>query len=177
MSITEEQFRKTLGLFPTGVTVVTVPDEDGKDIGITISSFTSLSLNPPQVLFCLSKRSKTMPAFKASSYFAVNILNVNQHHVSDGFARHVPLEWEDLKTHRHGVSKCLLISDALGHVVCEKVTTYESGDHEIIIGKVIDVTINPDHFPLVRQRGQYLTTQSISQERVIDFHQRKTSSL
>jgi flavin reductase (DIM6/NTAB) family NADH-FMN oxidoreductase RutF len=176
MSITEDQFRKTLGLFPTGVTVVTVVDGEGKDVGITISSFTSLSLNPPQILFCLSKHSKTMPAFKAATHFAVNILTANQPHVSDGFARHITLEWEDLKTHRHEASGCLLISEALGQIVCEKVTFYEGGDHEIIVGRVIDAKVSPDHFPLVRQRGQYLTTQTISHERILDLHQGKTRS-
>ena len=158
MNITEEHFRKTLGLFPTGVTVVTARQEKGKDIGITISSFTSLSLNPPQILFCLSKHSKTMPAFKTLQYFAVNILNENQSHLSDGFAKHVPLEWE---THRHLRTGCLLISDALGYVICEKGAMYDGGDHFIILGKVIDLVATDHNLPLVRQRGQYLTTQPI----------------
>jgi 3-hydroxy-9,10-secoandrosta-1,3,5(10)-triene-9,17-dione monooxygenase reductase component len=161
MNITEEHFRKTLGLFPTGVTVVTAPQEKGKDIGITISSFTSLSLNPPQVLFCLSKHSKTMAAFKTLQYFAVNILNVNQSHLSDGFAKHVPPEWETVKTHRHPQTGCLLISDALGYVICEKGAMYDGGDHFIILGRVIDLVASPSDLPLVRQRGQYLTTQPI----------------
>jgi flavin reductase (DIM6/NTAB) family NADH-FMN oxidoreductase RutF len=161
MSITEDQFRKTLGLFPTGVTVVTAPLEQGGDIGITISSFTSVSLNPPQILFCLAKRSKTSPAFKSSRYFAVNILNATQSSLSDGFAKHVPLKWEQSETHRHLATGCLLLSDALGHVICEKNAEYEAGDHEIILGKVIDLIINSHESPLVRQRGQYFTTQSL----------------
>ncbi|HUX78898.1 MAG TPA: flavin reductase family protein [Alphaproteobacteria bacterium] len=161
MNITEEHFRKTLGLFPTGVTVVTAFDEHGKDIGITISSFTSVSLNPAQILFCLSKHSKTMPVFKELQYFAVNILNINQSHLSDGFAKHVPLEWEAVKTHRHPNTGCLLISDALGYVVCEKSDMFEGGDHYIILGRVIDLFATPYTPPLVRQRGQYLTTQPI----------------
>lgn len=161
MSITEDQFRKTLGLFPTGVTVITAPLEQGGDIGITISSFTSVSLNPPQILFCLAKRSKTSPAFKASRYFAVNILNATQSSLSDDFAKHTPIEWEKKKSHRHSQTGCLLLSDALGHVICEKNGEYEGGDHEIILGKVIDLMINSHDFPLVRQRGQYLTTQNI----------------
>lgn len=161
MNITEDQFRRTLGLFPTGVTVVTAPQEEGKDIGITISSFTSLSLNPPQILFCLSKHSKITPVFKTLQHFAVNILGANQSHLSDGFAKHVPIEWETVKTHRHLRTGCLLISDALGHVICEKGTMYDGGDHFIILGKVIDLMAIPHDLPLVRQRGQYLTTQPI----------------
>lgn len=176
MSITEDQFRKTLGLFPTGVTVVTVPDGDGKDLGITVSSFTSVSLKPPQILFCLSKQSKTMPAFKASPYFAVNILRSNQHHLSDGFARHVPLNWETFQTQRHNQSNCLLITDALGHVICEKVVQYDGGDHEIILGKVIDTFVNLEDMPLVRQRGQYSTLQPIPRETISELNHRKTGS-
>lgn len=161
MNITEEHFRKTLGLFPTGVTVVTARNGQGKDIGITISSFTSVSLNPPQILFCLSKHSKTMPAFETLQYFAVNILNINQSHLSDGFAKHVPLEWEAVNTHRHLATGCLLITNALGYVVCEKGNMYEGGDHYIILGRVIDLFATPHDLPLVRQRGQYQSTQPI----------------
>lgn len=161
MQITEDQFRKTLGLFPTGVTVVTAPHKEGKDIGITVSSFTSVSLNPPQILFCLAKRSKTIPVFKDSPHFAVNILSAHQSHLSDGFARHVALEWEKIKTHRHPQTGCLLISEALGHVVCEKAAIYEGGDHDIILGRVIDLTASSSNPPLVHHRGEYLTSQPI----------------
>lgn len=176
MSITEDQFRKTLGLFPTGITVVTAPQEQGKDIGITISSFTSVSLSPPQVLFCLSKYSKTIPVFKNSSYFAVNILSARQSHLSAEFAKHEPIEWKTIKTHRHFATSCLLLVDALGHVICEKSAVYEGGDHEIILGKVIDVMTNPHDVPLVRQRGQYLTTQPIDTGASCELSYRKTGS-
>ncbi len=164
MNITEEQFRKALGLFPTGVTVVTVPAHFGKTVGITVSSFTSVSLNPPQVLFCLSKHSKTQPLFEASPYFAVNILKANQSSLSDGFAQRLPLNWDSFQTHYHHTTECLLISEALGHVICEKAAVYDGGDHDIILGKVIDVIVNPNDLPLVRQRGQYLTIQPIPDE-------------
>lgn len=167
MSISEKQFRKTLGLFPTGVTIVTVSTDAGQDMGITISSLTSLSLDPPQVLFCLSKKSKTMPIFKAARYFAVNILNAEQSYLSDGFARHVPLAWEKVETHRHSVSGCLLLNNALGYIICEKGIAYEGGDHEIIIGRVIDLKEAPSVLPLIRQKGQYLTTQPIQGEAIL----------
>lgn len=161
MNVTEDQFRKTLGLFPTGVTVVTAPQKGEKDIGITISSLTSVSLCPPQILFCLSKHSKTIAAFKASPYFAVNILAADQAHLSDGFANHIPLEWERVNTFRH-TTGCLLLSEALGYIVCERGPIYEGGDHEIILGAVIDLSGTSPLSPLVRQKGQYLTTHSLS---------------
>jgi 3-hydroxy-9,10-secoandrosta-1,3,5(10)-triene-9,17-dione monooxygenase reductase component len=163
MSITEDQFRKTLGLFPTGVTVVTTPQREG-DAALTISSFTSVSLTPPQILFCLSKQSRTSPAFKKCSYFSINILNASQAYLSDSFARHIPLKSDALKVFRHQETGCLLFSDALGHLICERGVIYEGGDHHIILGRVIAVGANLNVLPLVRQKGRYLTTQPISIE-------------
>lgn len=158
MDVSEENFRKVLGLFPTGVTIVTV-SHDGVDRGLTISSFTSLSLDPPQVLFCLSNKSKTMAFFKAAPFFAVNILKEDQADLSHSFAQHTPMPWDLIPTRRHGTTGCLLMSDALGHVICQKETLYEGGDHTIIIGKVVDLQGPQDAHPLIRWRGQYLTTQ------------------
>ncbi|MBI2707108.1 MAG: flavin reductase family protein [Proteobacteria bacterium] len=176
MTVTEDQFRKTLGLFPTGVTIITAPQKGGQDIGITISSLTSVSLSPPQILFCLSKHSKTMPVFKASPYFAINILSESQSHLSDGFARHVPMEWEKVDTYRHSATGCLLIKDTLGYIICEKGAIYDGEDHEIIIGKVLDLEVISSASPLVRQKGQYLTTQSIHIEPAYELTYRKSSS-
>lgn len=163
MSITEHQFRKTLGLFPTGVAVVTTPQ--GKDdVGLTISSLTSVSLLPPQILFCLSKHSKTVPVFQTASYFAVNILNANQAHVADAFAGRLPDKSKVMKVLRHIETGCLLFSGALGYIICERGPIYEGGDHHIILGHVIAVGSNAKDLPLVRQRGQYLTTQPLSTE-------------
>ena len=120
-------------------------------------------------MFCLSKHSKTIPIFKASRYFAVNILNATQSHISDGFAKHVPIDWETLTTHRHAKTGCLLLSEALGHVICEKGAVYEGGDHEIILGKVIDAVAAPHDLPLVRQRGHYLTTQPVYIETPLSY--------
>jgi 3-hydroxy-9,10-secoandrosta-1,3,5(10)-triene-9,17-dione monooxygenase reductase component len=162
MSITEDQFRKTLGLFPTGVTVITSPQEQ-EDVGVTISSLTSVSLNPPQILFCLSKYSKTAPIFKKCSYFSINILNSNQAHLADSFAKHIP-HGQKLKVLRHKETGCLLFSDALGHIICERGEVYDGGDHHIILGRVIALSANDKNHPLVRQGGQYLTTRPILEE-------------
>jgi len=164
MSITEHQFRKTLGLFPTGVTVVTAPQGQDQDVCLTISSLTSVSLDPPQILFCLSKYSKTVPVFKAAPFFAINILTENQAHIADAFATHTLPKGGTLKVCRHEETGCLLFSDALGHVICERGALYEGGDHYIILGRVIAVGENVNDLPLVRQRGQYLTTRPLSRE-------------
>lgn len=160
MSITEDQFRKTLGLFPSGVTVVTTLHGQ-EDVGITISSFISVSLNPPQILFCLSIYSKTAPVFKDCTYFSINILSAHQAHIADSFAKHIPCTDRALKAFRHEETGCLLFSDALAHIICKRGDIYEGGDHHIILGRVMAVNTTFNGLPLVRQRGQYLTTQSI----------------
>lgn len=160
MSITQDQFRKTLGLFPTGVTVVTTPHGQ-EDSAVTISSLTSVSLDPAQILFCLSKQSKTASIFKECSYFSINILNANQAYIADSFAKRIPCKEETLKVFRHVETGCLLFSEALGHVICARGTIYDGGDHHIILGRVIALGANFKELPLVRQRGQYLTTQEI----------------
>ncbi len=171
MRITEDQFRKTLGLFPTGVTIATTSQELGSSAGITISSFTSVSLEPPQVLFCLSKKSNKASAFEKAQYFAINILKANQSHLSDGFAKRIPLDMSAVKTHEHQETGCLLISEALGHVICEKKQMYEGGDHYIILGGVIDLMADSTELPLIRQRGQYLTVHSLLEDESLQCQQ------
>ena len=161
MSITEDQFRKTLGLFPTGVTVVTTRGEDHQPMGITISSLTSVSLEPPQVLFCLARKSRMHPIFKAAEYFVINLLNSKQAHLSEGFANRQDLNLDVEKISVHEKSGCLLITEALGHIVCEISAVYDGGDHDIILGRVIDVMAAPEHFPLIRHRGKYHTIQQL----------------
>lgn len=162
MSITEDQFRKTLGLFPTGVAIATSPYGKG-DVSLTISSLTSVSLSPPQILFCLSKHSKSAPVFVSCTHFAINLLTEHQAYISDSFARHTPPK-KPIEVCRHDETGCLLIADALGHIICERAAVYEGGDHHIILGRVIALGANSTELPLVRHRGQYLTTQPIEKE-------------
>jgi flavin reductase (DIM6/NTAB) family NADH-FMN oxidoreductase RutF len=102
--------------------------------------------------------------FKEAPYFSVNVLSANQSHIADSFAKHTSRKNEMLKVYRHERTGCLLLSDALGHVVCERGAIYEGGDHHIILGTVIAVGAHSHALPLVRQKGQYLTTQSLSIE-------------
>jgi len=99
------------------------------------------------------------------AHFAVNILNAHQAHVADEFAKRLPPQTgQSLKMFREGETGCLLFSEALGHVICERGAIYDGGDHHIILGRVISLDANFNALPLVRQRGQYLTTQSLTTE-------------
>jgi len=87
MSFDTKLFRSALGCFPTGVTVVTAVGPRKEIIGITASSFSSVSLEPPMVLFSLNRRAYSLPAFLSSQHFAVNILHQGQDQISNQFAR------------------------------------------------------------------------------------------
>jgi flavin reductase (DIM6/NTAB) family NADH-FMN oxidoreductase RutF len=162
MSIEQDQFRRVMGLFPTGVTVVTAPYGEEQDVGLTISSFTSVSLEPPQILFCLAKFSRSAPVLTTTPHFALNILAARQAYVSDYFAHRTLQGAKPVEVCRDQMTGCLLLPDALGHIICERGPIYEGGDHHIILGHVIAVQVNAPDAPLVRQQGQYLTTRSLA---------------
>ncbi len=160
MDINEKKFRETMATFPTGVTVVTAKTPEGIDFGLTISSFTSLSLSPPQILFCLSQSSHTLPFFDTGFSFAVNILSAAQadlcHHFSKAYASGVPTDWGALSHTRHVESSCRLLEGALSHIICQVETCYASGDHTIIVGTVKDlIKQDPVLTPLIRHNRQY----------------------
>lgn len=160
MDINEKNFRETMAMFPTGVTVVTARTPEGIDFGLTISSFTSLSLSPPQILFCLSRSSHTLPFFDIGFSFVVNILSADQsdlcHHFSKSYASSVPTDWDSLSRIRHSSSGCRLLEGALAYVICQVDTCHVSGDHQIIVGTVRDL-IKQDSVltPLIRHNRQY----------------------
>ena len=157
MTVTDESFRNTLGTFPSGVTIVTARSPEGVDFGMTISSFSSVSLSPPQILFCLSQWSHTLPFFDTGFYFAVNVLNHNQKDLCSQFAKGVPTDWSTIPHSRHEQSQCLLIADAISHVVCKQANRIAAGDHNIIVGEVCDLVRSTENQePLVRHnRGFY----------------------
>lgn len=163
-NITSEQFRKTLSLLPSGVSIMTVSPPNGQDRGVTISSLTSLSLHPPQVLFCLSQTSSIMADVEAASHFAISILGDTQTNLANAFTRPGLVQWQEIQTHRHPLTNCLLLAGALGHIICERGPLYAGGDHKIILGTVIDVEINSPLAPLLRHRGNYLTTRALAEE-------------
>src|SRR5690348_2684649 len=96
MSVNSQEFRRALGMFATGVTIVTTRSADGKPIGLTANSFTSVSLDPPLVLFCVGRRSHSVAHFEQSTHFAVNVLSADQHGLSGHFARSSDEKWGNI---------------------------------------------------------------------------------
>ena len=127
--------RRALGQFATGVTVVTTRDDGGRPVGVTANSFASLSLEPPLVLWCLDRNAGSLPAFRESTHFAVNVLAASQHHLSRLFATPGADRFAGTEIH-DGPGGMPLLEGALAHFVCRNVRQLEAGDHVIVIGQV-----------------------------------------
>src|SRR3546814_691705 len=154
MSIDPSAFRAVLGCYATGVAIVTTLGRDGYPAGLTVNSFTSVSLDPPLVLFCLDREAGSGPAFAAADCFAVNILGTHQGPVSVRFAdpgaqRFVEdrvLTWE---------TGAPILAHALAALDCRIHARYDGGDHVILVGRVLRAEIVDDAAPLVYWRGGY----------------------
>lgn len=129
------ELRRAFGQFATGVTVVTTRAEDGRRIGVTANSFTSLSLEPPLVLWCISKNAPSLPAFESANHFAVNVLCANQHYLSRQFATPADDKFAGVDV-REGPGGVPLLIGSLAHYVCRSVRHIDAGDHVIVIGEV-----------------------------------------
>lgn len=151
--IDPRQFRNALGAFTTGVTVVTTRDAQGQDVGLTANSFSSVSLDPPMVLWSLAKNSNSLPAFMGSDHFAVHILSTRQQPMSDRFAKRGADKFGGLDIAR-GHGEVPLLNDCAARFECRMAYRYEGGDHMIFVGEVLKF----EHFnlpSLVYQSGGY----------------------
>ena len=153
MPVDKQAFRRVLGHFAAGVTIVTTVGDDGAPYGLTATAFTSVSLEPPLVLVCVDKRSESHPHFHHSRVFAVNFLAVDHEHLSRRFAVSGGDKFEGLAVSR-GVTGAPLLSDALGYLECRAVDVVEAGDHTIFLGQV-EAADARDGEPLVYFRGAY----------------------
>lgn len=148
--------RVALGQYTTGVTVVTTRAPGGAHVGITVNSFTSVSLNPPLVLFCLSNRSSLLTVFEQAAHFAVNVLAIGQQALSNRFAKPSVNTWEDVRF-RLGQHGCALLTGALGTLECARRAAYPGGDHLILVGEVVRFDTVTAAEPLVFYQGNYGT--------------------
>ncbi|PYP87779.1 MAG: flavin reductase [Blastocatellia bacterium AA13] len=157
MGVSKDEFRQALSHFASGVTVVTARCSDDECRGITVSAFSSLSLDPPLILVCIDKRSSLHDHLQVSSHFAVNILAHVQEDTSRRFASRDPDRFSGV-THSSGVSGSPLIAGSIAHLECCVVNVYPGGDHSIIVGEVISTDVNHEGAPLTYFRGGYSTT-------------------
>lgn len=152
----DREFRDVLGLFATGVAVITGKAQDGSPLGATVSSFSSVSLDPPLVLFSIGRNAKAFPAWEAVGAFTVNILAEDQSDTSTRFARAMTDKWQGIEP-RVATNGAPLLPGALAWLECTSYAKYDGGDHLIFVGRVdlLAVRKATDFRPLVFFRGQY----------------------
>ena len=147
-------FRKTLGAFATGITVISALSPEGKPLGVTISSFNSVSLDPPLVLWSLSLKSPNLEAFRNAKHFAVNVLSAKQQHLSDRFASPLTDRFAYIPT-RTGESGTPLLEGCCAWFECTNEAHYPGGDHLIFIGRVDYFSKGEADSPLLFHNGCY----------------------
>ncbi len=152
-SIDEARFRQVLGRFATGVTVVTGMAGNAP-VGLAVNSFTSVSLEPPLVAFCVARTSRTWPLLRSTGAFCVNILADDQEALSRAFAGRPPDRFQGVGW-RRGPSGNPILSDVLAWIECTVVAEHDAGDHVIVVGRVLDLDVGHDGRPLVFYRGGY----------------------
>ena len=148
------RYRKVCAQFATGITVVTVVDAHGHPHGMTVNSFSSVSLDPPLVLVSIDLRHSILGHFLSASAFAVNVLAEGQEALSQRFSSVSEKRFEGIAWHPSSLGVPLL-DGVLAHLECSVVRTFEAGDHTVLIGEVLAIAARRDHAPLVFYRGTY----------------------
>lgn len=154
MTIDPDSFRSVLGRFASGITVVTTRDPEQRDVGMTVSAFCSVSLDPPLVQVCVDREASLHAALLASTRYGVSILAAEQEALSRRFATAESARRFDGIGYRRGESGVVLLDDALAHLECRIVASHESGDHTMFVGEVESATAQSAR-PLLYYRGGY----------------------
>ncbi len=142
-----------MGCFASGVTVVTTKDNTGKAHGITVTAFSSVSIDPPLILVCIDKKTKSHKAFEESGAFVINILSEDQQDVSNQFASPLPDKFEGIEFERNK-NDIPVLSDTLVSLECDLRHSYDGGDHTIFIGEIEKTRVSEGK-PLVYCHGDY----------------------
>ena len=154
MTLDPDSFRSVLGRFAAGITVVTTRDADGRDVGMTVSAFCSVSLHPPLIQVCVEQTASMYPALAAAERFGVNILGSEQEPLSRRFAAVDSMHRFEGIGFTRGESGVVLLDDALAHLECRLVASHGAGDHTIFVGEVERAAAR-DARPLLYYRGGY----------------------
>jgi flavin reductase (DIM6/NTAB) family NADH-FMN oxidoreductase RutF len=146
--------RDALGCFATGVTVVTALDEAGRPAGLTVNSFTSVSLEPPLLLVCLHKLAASAQALVGASSFAINVLQTGQQPASMTFSTRGEDRFGCTPWSR-GESGAPILGDSMCVFECDRYAVYDGGDHHILVGRVVKASFDASLDPLLFFRGSY----------------------
>jgi flavin reductase (DIM6/NTAB) family NADH-FMN oxidoreductase RutF len=161
VTLDPREFRRALGSFATGVTVITTSRSGGEPVGLTANSFSSVSLDPPLVLWSLSLKSPSLRAFEEAGHFAVNVLAEDQVEVSRRFSTPIPDKFDGVKWHR-GIASLPLIEDTVARLECQVAARHVSGDHVIFIGQVQRFAYE-SRAPLVFCQGRYMCASQLQE--------------
>jgi len=153
-AIDPDRFRHALGLFATGVTIVTASHPTAGLIGITANSFNSVSLDPPLVLFSVARTARSLPAFLEAPGFAVNVLRRDQTELSKRFSVTDDDKWASV-AHQLGRFGAPLLPDTMAAFDCLHYAHYDGGDHQILVGRVVGIEHDAQGDPLLFYRGRY----------------------
>ncbi len=154
MTFEIRELRNAMGRFATGVCLITVASEDGPALALTANSFSSVSLEPPLLLWCLQDNSDVYDVYAAPRYYAINVLASEQEALSTQYARkgEHALEAAHYANGKHGAP---LIRDALVSFECQLEATHDGGDHLIVIGRIVDMQQREGGDPLLFFSGGY----------------------
>ena len=150
------EFRASLGMFATGVTIVTARTQEGELVGLTANSFNSVSLDPPLVLWSLSRAAASLPAFQAGSHYAINVLGADQQALALRFASKNIDRFADV-AFVDGAGGAPILAGAAATFECFNRSRYEEGDHVIFVGDVERCTRREGASPLLYHGGKFYT--------------------
>jgi flavin reductase (DIM6/NTAB) family NADH-FMN oxidoreductase RutF len=154
MTIDPMTYRQAAGMFATGVLVITTGNH-GVFRAVTVNSFTSVSLDPTLLLFCLDNRSRTLPLLQESGSFTANVLRDDQEAISRMFASSKSEATIDDVAYDLSIVGTPTISGCLAHFHCRVMDTHVAGDHTVVFGRVEDATFGEPGLPLIFYRGKY----------------------
>jgi len=152
-SVTSDQFRHACGRFATGVTIASVLDASGTPHGLTVNSFSSVSLDPPLILICLGHAVTNIEDFRAAGYFGLSVLAEQQRELSDRFARKGHDRFNGTPWHPGGTGVPLL-DGALAEIECEAHHRFAVGDHDILVGRMVAARVSEGE-PLIYYASRY----------------------
>lgn len=150
--IDSRQLRRSLSCFPTGVAIVTTIGRAGGPVGLTISSFNSVSMDPPLVLLSLALNAGSLADFRRNPWFAINVLSAEQSDLARTFSTAVADRFAGVRWHK-GLGGAPVLSDSAAVFECSTYNRYDGGDHEIIVGEVRRHA-SSDRTPLVFGKGR-----------------------
>ena len=162
---TSQELRKGFASFATGVTVITCLDEDRNHHGVTISSFNSVSLEPPLILWSLKKHSHLMPWVDLGKKHLIHVLERTQEDLAMHFATVKEDQFVNVG-HQVAASGLCQINDCVAYYECETISVHTGGDHNIIVAKVLNLKNHPEKEPLIFARSKFVG---------LDFAELKTS--